>query len=235
MVNFTSLILAGGLGTRLQPVISNLPKVLSPVNGRPFLSYILDQLVDTGIQEVILCTGHLGDLIREAFGHTYKGLAIQYSHELASLGTGGALRHALALVQSEYVLAMNGDSYCDINLKSYIDWHFNKKYNASLVLTKVENTSRYGSIKFDKDGCVLSFEEKGVNVAPGWINGGIYMLKKSLMLSMPAGIKFSLEREFFPQLVEMGLYGFPFYGKFIDIGTPESYFLAEEFFGGGCT
>ena len=235
MMSFTPLILAGGLGTRLRPAISNLPKVLSPVNGRPFLSYLLDQLVEAGIEKVVLCTGHLEALIREAFGCEYRGIAVQYSHEMTALGTGGALCHALALVSSEWVLAMNGDSYCGIDLKSYIGWHFKKKYNASLVLTKIEDTGRYGSVKIDKDGRVLSFEEKCANVEPGWINGGFYMLRKSLLVSVSAGIKFSLERDLFPKLLDTGLYGFCFHGKFIDIGTPESYLSAKKLFSEGYT
>lgn len=229
-MSFTPLILAGGLGTRLQSAISNLPKALSSVNDRPFLSYLLDQLVDIGVQEVVLCIGHLGEMIIEAFGHTYRGLTIQYSCESTPLGTGGALRHAFSLIHCESVLAMNGDSYCDIDLRFYIDWHFKKKYSASLVLVKVEDTSRYGSVKVDKDGRVLSFKEKEPDTQPEWINGGIYILRKSLLASIPAQTEFSLERGLFPELAQKGLYGFCFQGRFIDIGTPESYLAAEEFF-----
>ena len=232
MISVTPLILAGGLGTRLRPAISDRPKVLSPVNGRPFLSYLLDQLVDAGMQEVILCTGHLGEMVREAFGHAYRGLAVLYSQESEPLGTGGSIRHALRLVHSEYVLAMNGDSYCNTDLRPYINWHFEKKYNASLLLTKVEDTSRYGRVKVDKNGRVLSFEEKGQNTESGWINAGIYLLKKELLKIIPAKVFYSLERKFLPMLVKKGLFGYLQQTEFIDIGTPVSYSSAEEFFSG---
>ena len=232
MMSVTPMILAGGLGTRLRPVISDRPKVLSSVNGHPFLSYLLDQLVDTSFQDVILCTGYLGGMVREAFGYEYRGLAIQYSQESEPLGTGGAIRHALPLVSSELVLAMNGDSYCNTNLKSYINWALEGKHLASLVLTKVDDVSRYGKVQVDKDGRVLSFEEKNPDAEPGWINAGIYLLKKELLELIPAKVFYSLEREFLPMLFKKDLFGYLQQTEFIDIGTPVSYSSAEEFFSG---
>ncbi|MDD5476693.1 MAG: sugar phosphate nucleotidyltransferase [Candidatus Omnitrophica bacterium] len=210
--------------------MSDLPKVLAVINGRPFLAYLLDQLVGAGVQNIILCTGYLGGLIKDAFGNKYKEAVIQYSQESIPLGTGGALRYAITLVQSESVMVMNGDSYSGLNLKFYIEWHFKKRYNSSLVLTKINDVSRYGSVKINKNSRVLSFEEKSLNVEPGWINGGVYIFRKSIIASIPTGVKFSLERELLPVLAaDNGLYGFCFNGKFIDIGTPESYLSAAYF------
>ena len=228
--HFTALILAGGLGTRLRPVVSELPKVMAVVNGRPFLMYILDQLVAAGAEEIVLCTGYLGEIIKAAFGYEYKGAVIKYSQEMHPLGTGGALRNAFDLIVSDSVLVMNGDSYCDIDLSSFLAWSFNRKYDATLVLTQVEDISRYGGVEIDKDGRILSYKEKGPNHVPGLINSGIYLFKKQLLELIPLGVKYSIEREFLPKLIENGLNGFCFNGRFIDIGTPESYHLAEEFF-----
>ncbi len=230
-MSLTTLILAGGLGTRLQPVIKDSPKVLSPVCGRPFLSYILDQLVGAGIKDVVLCIGHLGEMVMESFGPTYKGISIRYSREPVLLGTAGALRQAYAYIQSENTLVMNGDSYCDINLQSFIRWSIEGNYNASLVLLKAGRENRYGNVQTNEQGRVLRFAEKKQINDQGWINGGIYILKKTLLESIPVEKKFSLEHEFFPDLAGKGeLYGFNSYGKFIDIGTPGSYQLAEKFF-----
>ncbi len=229
---FTPLILAGGLGTRLRPALADRPKVLALVNGRPFLSYLLDQQVDAGMREVVLCIGHLGELVVQAFGDAYRGMVVRYSKESKPLGTGGALRHALALVRSETILVMNGDSYCDIDLKSFIDWHIEKRFGASFVLAKVDDVGRYGSVGIDGDGRVLSFEEKSTNRGLGWINAGIYLFERATLSSMPEGGSISLEREVLPRLVKKGFYGCCCHGEFIDIGTPESYRLAGEFFGG---
>jgi len=213
--------------------VPNLPKALAFVNGRPFLSYLLDQLIEAEAQNVILCTGYQGELIKETFKNNYKDLDIEYSHERTQLGTGGALRNALDLIEFESVLVMNGDSYCGIDLKYYIDWSFNNKYNASLVLTKVKDTGRYGKVRIDNKGRIIGFEEKSMDALPGLINAGIYMFNRWLLKSIPPEIKFSIEQDFLPNLVNKELYGFCSDGKFIDIGTPESLIEAGEFFGKG--
>jgi len=118
--NVTALILAGGLGTRLSSAFPEKPKVLAPVNGRPFLSYLLDQLVSAGFQDVILCTGYKGEMVRKTFGDSYKDLAIRYSMEPEPLGTGGALLYALPMIKKKLILAMNGDSFCKISSLNFI-------------------------------------------------------------------------------------------------------------------
>ena len=228
--DITVVILAGGLGTRLRPVVSDRPKILIEILGRPFLTFLLDQLILAGARDVVLCTGYMADEVHENLGEAYKSLRLVYSREREPFGTGGALRLALPHISSDPVLVMNGDSFVNVDLTAYLDWFFERSRQASLLLTRVPDTGRYGKVAVAEDGLVSAFEEKGVNCDTGWISAGIYILKRSLVASISAGTSFSLEREFFPKLVRKGLYGFCFEGEFIDIGTPETYLLAEEFF-----
>ncbi len=228
--NVTALILAGGMGTRLQSALPDRPKVLAPVAGRPFLSYLMDQLISAGFRHVILCTGYKGEQIREAFRDRYNGLDIQYSQEPEPRGTGGALRFALPLINTDSAFVTNGDFYVNGNPANYLAWYFENDIQASLLLTYLSDTSRYGRVKVDRDGRILQFDEKGGNHGPGWVNAGVYIFNRGLLDSIPFGRPFSLEKEFFPSLIGEGLYGFQNEGAFIDIGTPESYSRAEEFF-----
>ena len=228
--NVTALILTGGLGTRLQSALPDQPKVLAPVAGRPFLSYLMDQLISSGFGHVILCTGYREEQIREAFGDNYNGLGIQYSREPESLGTGGALCYGLPLIVTDSALVTNGDSYVDFNLKDFLAWHFENELQVSLVLAYVSDTSRYGRVEVKEDGRIVKFDEKGTSHGPGWVNAGVYIFNRSLIESIPSGQPLSLERKFFPSLINRNLYGFRSEAAFIDIGTTESYSLADDFF-----
>jgi NDP-sugar pyrophosphorylase family protein len=233
MQNFsdiTAVILAGGLGTRIRSVVHDHPKVLAEIFNCPFLTFLLEQLVNSGIQKVVLCTGHLADKVYEKYKDKYKSLRIVHSREKKPLGTGGALRFALPHITSEYILVMNGDSFVDLDLAVYLGKFFKKRCKSSLLLVNVPDTSRYGKVEITKDGYITAFVEKGESCGAGWINAGIYILKKSIVATIPEGKAFSIEQEFFPKLVEKGLCGFCIENKFIDIGTPETYLSAEEFF-----
>ena len=226
----TSVILAGGLGTRLRSVVSDRPKVLASVCNRPFLTFLLDQLIAAQAKEVILCTGFMADEVHNELGHRYKSLNIVHSSEPEPMGTGGALRLALPLINSDPVLIMNGDSHVNVDLTGYLEWFFERDRRATLLLVKVPDTGRYGKVIVDDNGLIAAFEEKALDAGPGWINAGIYIIKKSLVTSIPARIPYSLERQFFPHLVQKNIYGFCSNGQFIDIGTPDSYGRAQEFF-----
>jgi D-glycero-alpha-D-manno-heptose 1-phosphate guanylyltransferase len=227
----TAVILAGGLGTRLRQVVADRPKVLAEVQGRPMLAYLLQRLVSSGVSYVVLCTGHMGDQVQATFGESYRGLRLAYSQESSPLGTAGALRLALPLFESDSVLVMNGDSLCDVNLSSLCARHRALKAEGTIVLTELPDTSRYGAVRVDGEGFVASFDEKVGSSGPGWINAGIYLLNRSLIESIPADYPCSLERQMFPIWIQRGLYGYKFKGRFLDIGTPESYALAESFVG----
>jgi NDP-sugar pyrophosphorylase family protein len=226
----TAVILAGGLGTRLRPALADRPKVMAEVGGRPFLTYLLDQLTAVGVRYAVLCTGYLGEQIKATFGDSYRNLRLAYSQESSPLGTAGALRLALPLFKSASVLVMNGDSFCQTNLKTFWKWHQTRGAKASLLLTEVPDTQCYGRVQVDKDGLVLRFEEKGHHNGSGWVNAGIYLFDRSQMLTISAEGTLSLEREVFPTWIGRGLYGYQGEGRFLDIGTPEAYAAAERFF-----
>lgn len=224
------MILAGGLGTRLRPVVGDRPKVLAEVRGRPFLAYLLDQLVAARVGEVVLCTGYLGAQLESAFGDSYRNMRLRYSRESSPLGTAGALRLALPLLQSDPVLVMNGDSFCHADLEGFRRWHQAKGAKATLLLAQVSDTRRYGRVHLDTDGRVRRFREKGTTEGPGWINAGIYLLAQEVLGAIAPGRVVSLEREVFPAWIDRGLYAFTSLGPFLDIGTPEAYAAAEQFF-----
>lgn len=226
----TAAILSGGLGTRLRPVVKDRPKVLSEVMGRSFLTYILDQLALSGIQDVVLCTGYRSEMIPKALGHCHKTLNLIYSKENQPLGTCGAVCNALPHIRSEHILVMNGDSYINFRIEKYIQWFFQLNRQASIALTHVPDVGRYGKVEISSNQLLSKFTEKGSDHGPGWINAGVYILKKNLLESIPSGTPCSMEHDFLPDLIGKGLYGFPAIGEFIDIGTPETYQQAENFF-----
>lgn len=229
----TTAILAGGLGSRLRTAVAGRPKALANVGARPFLAYLFDQLVATGARDVVLCTGYLGDPIRIMFGESYGTLCLRYSQEPTPLGTAGALRLALPLFKSDPVLVMNGDSYCEANLRKFCLWHATRHSNATLLLTKISHTERFGQVQVGPDGKVTAFQEKGSGQSPGWISAGIYLINRDWLEEIPRHRAVSLEREVFPTWIGRGLYGFQSESRFVDIGTPESYASAQSFFDTG--
>lgn len=230
LADITAVVLAGGLGTRLRPIVGDRPKALAQVAGRPFLAYILDQLATAGVKDVVLCTAWLGEQVEAAFGGCYGPLHLTYSREPLPMGTAGALQLALPLLKSDWVLVMNGDSFCQANLWDFWQWHRRKGAEATLLLTEMEDTKRYGRVWVDDRGVVFSFEEKGKQRGAGLINAGIYLLKKEMLFTTPAQEVKSLEKEIFPSWIGRGLYGYPSRAPFLDIGTPEAYARAERFF-----
>ncbi len=228
--DISAVILAGGKGTRLRSIIPDRPKALVEIRGRPFLTFLLDQLVSSNALNVVLCTGYMADEVHERLGDTYKSLKLIYSKEQKPLGTGGALRLALPYLNSDPVLVMNGDSYINADLNSYVDWFFLKDRKAALLLTRVPDTDRFGIVKVDKDENILSFKEKEMDQRIGWINAGVYLLRKSTLKSIRPRKAFSLELDFFPSLVGKGLYGYRCEARFLDIGTPQSYSKVDAFF-----
>ena len=223
-------MLVGGRGTRLRAAVSDRPKPLALVRGRPFLDRLLDQLQSAGVQEVFLLTGHRAHQVEEHYGPRYRELTLHHRPESAPLGTGGAVRQSLAVMTGDPLLILNGDSYCAVDLKAFSRWHHDRGAAGSLVLTRVDDTSRYGRVECDPAGAVTAFVEKGQGSGPGWINAGIYLLARRTLQDVPPDRSVSLEREVFPVWIGRGLLGYPGGGRFLDIGTPESYRQAERFF-----
>lgn len=226
----TVAILAGGLGTRLQSVITGKQKVVAEVSGQPFLQYILNQLNAAGFRDIVICTGYLGSQIKEKFRAHYQNLHLSYSKEQSPLRTGGALRLALPLLKSKQILVMNGDSFCDVGLKKFQKFHIDKKAVTSLVLTYMRDTERYGKVRLDRKNHIIGFEEKKRGSGSGWVNAGIYLIDRSFLLKIPKNRPVSLETEIFPSWLGQNFYGYKNKGSFIDIGTPESFSSANQFF-----
>lgn len=227
----SAAVLAGGLGTRLRSAVPDRPKVLATVAGRPFLAHLLDRLARASVREVVLLTGHAADQVHAAFGDRYAGMRLTYSVEPAPLGTAGAVRHALPLFRSETVLLVNGDSYCDADLAAFRRSHAEEPSAFGMVLARVADASRYGRVEVAADGRVVRFAEKEPAGPPGWINAGIYLFPRALLEGLEPTRPASLERDLLPAWVAAGrVRGFQAEGRFIDIGTPESYAAAEAFF-----
>ena len=229
LAHIQAVILAGGKGTRLRSVLADRPKVLAEVARKPFVCYLLDHIASFGIRRAVLCTGYMGEMVRDTLGAMQAGVSLQYSQETHPLDTAGAVRLALHLIDSDPVLVMNGDSLFRSDLVAFYENHKAKNASASLMLAKVDDVSRYGSVRIDNDGRVICFVEKQRGQGAGLINGGTYLLNKSVITSIPADRPISFERDTFPSLVGRGLHGHVGTGLFLDIGTPESYAAAESF------
>lgn len=227
----TAVVLAGGLGTRLRAEVPDLPKVLAPVNGRPFLAYLLDRIASAGIRRAVICVGYRSRQVMEAFGEAYGPgrLELRYSVDARLLGTGGALRGALPYLDSDPVLVMNGDSYAEADLDRFYAGHMASGSRGTILLVHAADAARYGRVATDAAGVVTGFFEKTRGDGPGWINAGVYLLDRALIASVPEGQVVSLERDLFPHWVGAGLRGFRSPGGFIDIGTPASYRRAAAF------
>ena len=227
----TAVILAGGIGTRLQNIVSDRPKVMAEINCKPFITYLLDQLAETDSEQVIISTGYMAKKIEEFIGPVYKSLQVNYSREEKPYGTGGALKLAGQAIGTKYCIVMNGDSYTKFNFVSLLMNHINSEANITIVVKKIEDPSRYGSIQMDDKNNIIEFTEKNKTMSQGLINTGVYFMNTSVLREISGNIPCSLEYDFFPCMIGKGLYGFETDGRFIDIGTPESYSQAEKFFG----
>lgn len=228
MMPTTALILAGGKGTRLQPVVSDLPKPLAPVAGRPFLSWQLDHLVTQGMQKVILSIGYLPDLFLEQIGESWKGMPIKYVREDVPLGTGGAIRWACEQFEDDQFWVLNGDTYTDFDLSGMWEFHQASQASCTLALKQMMDFDRYGTVQIDSQGCILGFKEK-MAVDAGLINAGVYVMNRRLILAEPSGVAFSFETEVLEKLAGQGhLAGLPVAGHFLDIGIPDDYQTAQS-------
>jgi D-glycero-alpha-D-manno-heptose 1-phosphate guanylyltransferase len=226
----TAVILAGGLGTRLRSVVADRPKVLAEVDGVPFVFHLLAQLAAAGVKHVVVSTGYLGEQVRETVGSSWGSLEVEYAQEPSPLGTGGAIRRTLPLVRSHALFVLNGDSYCDVDLASLWLWHHQRAAHGTLALARVDDARRFGTVETDAYGRVHRFVEKSPRRRAGTINAGLYLLRRSLVASIPAAAPCSLERDLLPGWLEAGIYGYARSERFIDIGTPESLAGASGFF-----
>jgi len=226
-----AMILAGGLGSRLRAAVADRPKPMAAVAGRPFITYLLEQLVRHGFQRAVICVGHMGEYVPQVLGDNFGTLRLIYSFEETPLGTGGALRHALNLVNENDVLAMNGDSFCDLDLLALGQVHRANGGAATLAVLEQSDRRRSGAVTVDANGRIVGFESRPAVPAPGLINAGVYMIRRDALETIPQNTKISLEENVFPALLSRGtLFAWQVNARFIDIGTPESYDDAQKFF-----
>ena len=226
-----ALILAGGLGTRLRAVVNDRPKPLAEVRGRPFIERLLTRLSHFRYERAILCVGYRGAQVRETLGDRFGALTLSYSFEDYPLGTAGALRNALGMVEAPHILAMNGDSYCEIDYAGLAATHVRFGAAATIAVLRREDCGGAGVVELDADNRVVAFASRPDRPGPGLINAGVYMFRKDALLAVPTGRAVSLEEETFPALAaKRTLFGWPITSDFIDIGTPENYAGAPDFF-----
>jgi NDP-sugar pyrophosphorylase family protein len=223
-------VLCGGAGTRLRSVTGDAPKSLASIGGRLFLDILLSQLRRHGFKRVILAVGFQRDLIRSHFDGQALDISLEYSIELTPLGTGGALRNAADLVESDSALVLNGDSYTDADLSGFVTEHCQKRTDVSVLVVPANGRADCGLVSMDANGRVLSFKEKESAIGKQYINAGIYMATKSVLYEIPPNMRVSLEEELFPRWLAEGKNVRAYFheGRCIDIGTPERYLGAPE-------
>jgi len=217
------IILAGGLGTRLRGLTGDVIKPMVPVNGVPFLAYIVRQAQLMGFQRFIFAVGHRAEQIESYFGTGEKwGISIIYSPEGDHLlGTGGGVKKGFGYVETEFALVMNGDSLCLADFKELIDVHERKHTPVTILGAHVENVARFGSMKVDSEGMLLNFVEKTGTGTSGLINAGVYVIRKSDIVSFKSPEAFSLEHDYFEVLPHGSIAVYESHAPFIDIGIPE--------------
>lgn len=222
-----AIVLAGGLGTRLRTVVSDFPKPMAPVAGRPFLRYILDMLSENDFDHVVLAVGYKHKVIEDYFNNQYRNLAISYSVEDHPLKTGGAIAQALALCENDWVFILNGDSYLETGY-SKLEKCTGNSVQCILSSRMMSHVDRYGTLKVSTSGVITQFVEKGSAVR-GLINGGVYLLKRESFQGLEG--PFSFECDYLEKRVNEGNYiACEMSGTFIDIGVPEDYEQAQNLF-----
>lgn len=212
-----AIVLCGGLGTRLKSVISDVPKPMASINGKPFLEFIFEYLKKQNIKEVILAVSYKYEIIQAHFKDEFLGIKIKYSIEKEPLGTGGAIKQALNLVEKE-PFVLNGDTFFDIDLKELSL----KTSKICLALKTMKDFDRYGVVEIDNNNFIKSFKEKEF-VKQGLINGGIYLLTKDIFNEFNLEKKFSFEEFLQENYDKLKAKACIFNDYFIDIGIPSDY------------
>lgn len=225
-------ILAGGLGTRIRPVLGDVPKLLAPICGRTYLDRLLDWLRWFGARRVVLGLGHAAQAIKDHLSaHPPADLSIVTVVEPQPLGTAGAIRFARDQFRSNPVLVLNGDTFAEADLCKFLAYHRMAGTRGTMLCAKMPDTGRYGRVIVDQGGLIGGFAEKHSGTAEaGIINAGVYLLSASLLNEIADGHAVSLERDVFARLQPGSLAAFTECSSFIDIGTPESLAFADRSF-----
>lgn len=227
------VVLCGGLGKRLRTSIGESQKTLARIEEKPFLELLLGEFARQGFRRAILCSGYKSEEVETFVKNTRLNLKMEISCESEPLGTGGAIKNAKPLVQSNPFVALNGDCFCPLDYREFVQFHQKHKAVASIALTTVQDSRDYGSIIVDQANQILSFQEKIETASVSVINTGVYCFEKDIFDLMPSENKFSIEKDFFPRLVGKKFYGYPTQVDFFDIGTPERLSQAKDYFKNG--
>ncbi|MDR1402235.1 MAG: nucleotidyltransferase family protein [Tannerellaceae bacterium] len=226
-----AIILAGGMGTRLQSVVPDVPKCMAPVAGKPFLYYLLATLEKSGFDHLILSLGYKHEAIEEWLDTLSFSMRVSFVIEEEPLGTGGAVKYAVSQAEEADIFILNGDTFLGVDYGGMLGLHQETNAIATLALKRMEKFNRYGVVEVDMSRRIVRFLEKQY-CELGLINGGTYLIKKEALSLLPE--KFSLERDFFETNVSTDiLSGFLCDGYFIDIGIPEDYIQAQKDFKDG--
>lgn len=223
------VILCGGLGTRLRSVLDNRPKVMADINGRPFLDILIKHVSSYGFRRFILCVGYMKEVIKVYYGEKKNNFSVLFSEEEELLGTAGAVKKAEKLLKSNPFLVLNGDSFCKVNLRYFLDFHFLKKALMSVALVHAGKDSGYGFVTTGNDNHISSFNEKIKSAAAGFINAGIYLFDRDVLKLIPKETVYSLEYDLLPGIIHRDIYGYISEERLFDIGTPERYAIAVRF------
>jgi len=223
-----AIILAGGLGTRLREAVAGLPKPMAPVNGKPFLWYILKFLAQSGFSKVIISAGYKANIIFEYFGDSFENIELNYVIEEQPLGTGGAILKSLKEASGDNILIVNGDTWFPVDIKGMFRFHELNNAGITIALKEMVDFDRYGSVELSGSN-VAAFREKEF-CRVGLINGGVYTINKGFLISLELPEKFSFEKEILEKLAgDTKLCGFISDAPFIDIGIPDDYNRAASF------
>jgi len=226
-----AIILAGGFGTRLRSLVSDVPKPLAPVGGRPFLAWLLDTLARQSIRRVILATGFMGDKVVAALGTRWHGMSLEYSQEKEPLGTGGAIVQAAGRLRGDAFFVLNGDTWLELDYSAFDRQARRLDARLGMALASVPDVSRYGAVRVEKDERVVGFVEKG-HAGPGYVNAGVYRLDRTLLEDLPKVPCFSFETEFLvPLVARETIAAYTCTEAFIDIGVPDDYKRAQRVLG----
>jgi D-glycero-alpha-D-manno-heptose 1-phosphate guanylyltransferase len=222
-----AIVLAGGFGTRLRQVVSDVPKPMAPIAGRPFLEILLGSLASKGFTRVVLSVGYMANSISSHFGNEFNGMHLDYAVEENPLGTGGGVRLAMNKVTGDHVFVFNGDTFLDLEVEQLAQlWH--SRHRPIIVGRTVPDTSRYGRL-LSAHGLATGFTAKGEGVeGPGLINAGCYVLQRGQLDEFAEGQAFSIEADFLLPAVTRGEFDvFETQGLFIDIGVPKDFMRAQ--------
>jgi D-glycero-alpha-D-manno-heptose 1-phosphate guanylyltransferase len=220
------IILAGGLGTRLRSEVPELPKCMAPVNGRPFIDFVIDYFFSQNIESFIFALGYKSDILRRHLVENYRHLSIEFTVEEEPLGTGGAIKLACSKTTGEHVFIANGDTLFKADINALTEMHLSKESQCTLTLKPMQDFDRFGRVAVDENNCVVSFDEKKY-YQDGLINGGLYALDVQHFLNKNFEQKFSFEKDYLEKFARQGKFFASVQSAyFIDMGIPEDYHRA---------